>query len=144
MGVVWYLGHMLRFRTKRVAATYLLWYEHAEVKDADVDAAEVATRMRELREGTLGPRAAASALRDAAAVVDAKTAEDWKNAVAQMSAEQKEVFRAAASAGDHFTAQYASQIESLLSDQTNVRRARKLAARLRALAKRYERRAARR
>ncbi|HEY8480787.1 MAG TPA: HEAT repeat domain-containing protein [Spirillospora sp.] len=130
---------MLRNRTKRLADTYVRWYDRIEVKGVDLDAAEVMTRMRALREGTLGPRAAASALRDAAVIVDAKTAE-YSETVGRIIAEYGEVFRTAR----FLSGRNLNAYRRLLRDQHNLQIALKLAPRLRSLAGRYERRAARR
>lgn len=130
---------MLRRRTKRLTSEYLLEYKGAAAEGADVDPADVASRVGALKRGSLGPAASARALRDAAVVVDAVAAECVET-IAQIDAEYGEVFRGA----KYLSGIYVSPYRRLNMARYRLQQARRLAPRLRSLAKRHERRAARR
>ncbi|MEO3826232.1 hypothetical protein [Actinomadura sp. B10D3] len=129
----------LQRRTRDLAAEYQLWYDRPRPEGTELDPAEVGGRLRALRDGRLGPAATAKALRDAADVVDARAAACLET-IARIDAEYGEVFRRVS----YVSGEYLAPYERLLATQGVLERSRRLAPRLRSLADRHERRAARR
>jgi HEAT repeat protein len=129
---------MLRRRTMKLTAEYVARYPHR----TGLDAADVHARMRELmndakNRGALGPTASARTLRDAAANLDAVVS-DRLEKIARIDAEYGEVFRRV----EYVSGKYYDAYRALLASRAALQHARRLAPRLRSLAKRYERRAA--
>ncbi|TDC80152.1 HEAT repeat domain-containing protein [Actinomadura sp. 7K507] len=126
-------------RTRKLALEYRMWHEHRAPEGTGLDPADVHRRMGSLRKGLLGPVAAASALRDAAVIVDAEAAACVET-IKRIDTEYGTVFRRVA----YVSGEYLAPYEHLLVARDGLARSRRLAPQLRSLAGRYERRAQRR